>query len=147
MLFHRILVPVDGSPGSMKALEKAVELQKLSDAELFVLCVFKHHSLFEASLSMVRTSDVQFPDEALYEHATHVAERAKEKAQELGAPNVRGFVKGGRPSKAIVKFARKNDVDLIVMGSRGHSGEVDGYFLGSVSQRVASHSKCPVLLV
>lgn len=147
MSFQRILVPVDGSPGSVSALEKAVELQKLMDAELFVLCVFKHHSLFEASLSMVRTSDVRFPDDALYEHATNVAERAKEQAKELGAPNVRGFVKGGRPSKAIVKFARKNDVDLIVMGSRGHSGEVDGYFLGSVSQRVASGSRCPVLLV
>lgn len=146
-MFKRLLVPVDGSRGALGALEKAVELQKLTGAELFLLCVFKHHSLFEASLSMVRPENVQLPDEALQEYATNVAEQAKERAQELGAENVRAFVKGGRPSKAIVKFAKSNDVDLIVMGSRGTSGEVDGYFLGSVSQRVASRAKCPTLLV
>ena len=146
-MFRRILVPVDGSRGALAALEKAVDLQKLTNAELYLLCVYKHHSLFEASLSMVRPDDVQIPDNALHEYASDVAEHAKARAQELGVDGVRAFVKGGRPSKAIVKFAKENEVDLIVMGSRGTSGEVDGYFLGSVSQRVASRAKCPTLLV
>ena len=43
---------VDGSKTSLKALDKAIELQKLiPDAEIYILCVYKHHSLFEASLS------------------------------------------------------------------------------------------------
>ncbi|SFC30631.1 Nucleotide-binding universal stress protein, UspA family [Marinospirillum celere] len=146
-MFKNILVPVDGSEGALGALEKAVELQKLTGAELLLLCVYKHHSLFEASLSMVRPDNVQIPDDALKEYATEVAEHAKNRAKELGSKKVRAFVKGGRPSKTIVKFAKSKDVDLIVMGSRGTNGDVEGYFMGSVSQRVASRAKCPTLVV
>ena len=146
-MYQRILVPVDGSQGSLKALDHAAKLQQDNDAELYLLCVFKHHSLFEASLSMVRPNDVQLPDEALKEYASSVAEQAKQLASDAGAEQVRAFFKGGRPSRAIIRFAKDNNVDLIVMGSRGTSGDVDGYFLGSVSQRVASLSHCPVLIV
>lgn len=146
-MYKRILVPVDGSRGALKALEHAVKLQQDNDAELYLLCVFKHHSLFEASLSMVRPNDVQLPDDALKEYASTIADQAKQKASDAGAQRVRAFVKGGRPSRAILRFARDNAVDLIVMGSRGTSGDVDGYFLGSVSQRVASLAACPVLIV
>lgn len=146
-MFKNILVPVDGSEGALAALEKAVDLQKLTGAELMLLCVYKHHSLFEASLSMVRPDNIQIPDDALKEYATEVAEQAKNRATELGSKKVRAFVKGGRPSKTIVKFAKSKDVDLIVMGSRGTNGDVEGYFMGSVSQRVASRAKCPTLVV
>jgi len=146
-MFKNILVPVDGSEGALAALEKAVGLQKLTGAELMLLCVYKHHSLFEASLSMVRPDNLQIPDDALQEYAKDVAEHAKARAKELGSEKVRAFVKGGRPSKTIVKFAKSKDVDLIVMGSRGTNGDVEGYFLGSVSQKVASRAKCPTLVV
>ncbi|MDR9467601.1 universal stress protein [Marinospirillum sp.] len=146
-MFKKILVPVDGSEGALAALQKAVELQKLTGAELLLLCVYKHHSLFEASLSMVRPENIQIPDSALQEYAKQVAEHAKQLAKDQGSENVRAFVKGGRPSKAIIKFAKNKDVDLIVMGSRGTNGDVEGYFLGSVSQKVASHAKCPTLVV
>ena len=146
-MFERILVPIDGSQGALQALEQAVALHKALGSEIYLLCVFKHHSLFEASLSMVRPKQVQLPDEALKEYASSVAEHAKQHAYELGAEKVRAFVKGGRPSKTIVSFANSKEADLIVMGSRGTNGEADGYFLGSVSQRVASRAKCPVLIV
>ena len=146
-MYQRILVPVDGSQGALNALEHAARLQQDNDAQLLLLCVFKHHSLFEASLSMVRPNDVQLPDDALKEYASSVADQAKQLATKAGARNVRAFVKGGRPSRAIIRFAKDNNVDLIVMGSRGTSGDVDGYFLGSVSQRVASLSHFPVLIV
>ncbi|MFC4260462.1 universal stress protein [Marinobacter lacisalsi] len=146
-MFRRILVAVDGSTHAMVALEKAVEFQKLTGAELYLLCVYKHHSLFEASLSMVRSKEPPIPDQALSEHARDVVEYAKEHATKLGASGVRGFVKGGKPSKTIVKFARQHDIDLIVVGSRGSDSDKDGMILGSVSQRVASMAKCPTLVV
>ncbi|MEX0605059.1 MAG: universal stress protein [Marinobacter sp.] len=146
-MFKRILVAVDGSKMSIKALQKGIDLQKLTDAELHIICVFKHHSLGEASLSMVRKSNPQIPDQALNEHAKEVVGFAKDYAKEHGATRVRGFVKGGRPSKTIVKFAKDKEVDLIVMGSRGSDSDKDGILLGSVSQRVASMAKCPVLVV
>jgi len=145
-MFKKILVAVDGSKTALRALEKAVELQKRFDAELYLLCVFKHHSLFEASLSMVRPNDVQIPDEALNEFAREVVNQAKQFAQEHGAGKVRGFVKGGRPSKTIVEFAEEKDADLIVMGTHGTHSK-DGMLLGSVAHRVVSMAKRPTLIV
>ncbi|WP_025739375.1 universal stress protein [Salinivibrio socompensis] len=146
-MFKRILVAVDGSYSALNALDKALELQKLTDAELYLLCVFKHHSLFEASLSMVRPDRLQIPDQTLSEYARNIVEQAKQHAYENGGENVRGFVKGGRPSKTIIKFAKSKEVDLIVMGAHGTHSDKDGMFLGSVSHRVAGRSHCPTMVV
>lgn len=147
-MFKRILVAVDGSKTSLKALTKAIELQKLiPDAEIFIICVYKHHSLFEASLSIARPDNVDIPDKVLSDYARDVVNHAKELAEEQGATKVRGFVKAGRPSKVIVKFAQEKAADLIVVGTKGTHSDKDGMFLGSVSHRVASHAKCPVLVV
>lgn len=146
-MFKKILVPVDGSKQALAALDSAIELQKLTGAEIQLLCVYKHHSLFEASLSMVRPQDIEIPDEALSQYAKEVVEHAREHAKEHGAEKVRGFVRSGRPSRAIVDTASKSNFDLIVMGCRGTTGDVDGMLLGSVSQRVAGRAHCPVLVV
>lgn len=146
-MFKRILVAVDGSKSSFKAMDKAIALQKLTEAEIYLLCVYKHHSLFEASLSIGRPENMDIPDKVLSEYAKDVVNHAKEQAKERGAVKVRGFVKAGRPSSVIVKFAQDKDVDLIVVGSRGTHSDKDGMLLGSVSHRVASRAKCPVLVV
>ncbi|AOY89131.1 universal stress protein UspA [Marinobacter salinus] len=146
-MFKKILVAVDGSESSFKALDKAIGLQKLMDAEIYLLCVYKHHSLFEASLSIGRPEGMDIPDKVLSEYAKDIVEHAKVQAAERGAKDVRGFVKAGKPSRVIVEFAKDKGVDLIVIGTQGtHSGK-DGMFLGSVSHRVASNAKCPVLVV
>lgn len=146
-MFEKILVAVDGSKSAMRALDKAIGMQKLTDAELYILCVYKHHSLFEASLSMVRPKDLEIPDKALTEWSKEVVEHAKQHAQGQGVTKVRGFVKGGRPSKTIVQFAKEKQVDLIVVGTWGTHSEKDGMILGSVAHRVASSAKCPVMVV
>ncbi|WP_372995061.1 universal stress protein [Marinobacter sp.] len=147
-MFKKILVAVDGSKTSLRALDKAIDLQKLiPDAEIYIICVYKHHSLFEASLSIGRPSDMDIPDKVLSEYAKEVVNHAKELAKEHGATKVRGFVKAGKPSKVIVKFAQDKEADLIVVGTKGTNSDKDGMFLGSVSHRVASNAKCPVLVV
>ncbi len=146
-MFKKILVAVDGSKSSFKAMDKAIELQTLMDTEIYLICVYKHHSLFEASLSIGRPDSMDIPDKVLSEYAKEIVNHAKEKAKEKGAVKVRGFVKAGRPSKVIIKFAEDKEVDLIVVGSRGTHSDKDGMLLGSVSHRVASRAKCPVLVV
>lgn len=147
-MFNRILVAVDGSRSALKALEKAVGLHFLTGAEIYILCVFKHHSLLEASLSMVRPKQLDLPDDALKEYASEISVHAKTAAIELGvAPEkVRAFVKGGRPSRTIVRFARKRECDLIVIGAQGTNGD-GGLLLGSVAQRVSGSAECPTLVV
>ena len=146
-MFKRILVAVDGSMTSFDAMNKAIDLQKLTDAEIYLLCVYKHHSLFEASLSIGRPEAMVIPDKVLSEYAKEVVNHAKELAKERGAKAVRGFVKAGKPSRVIVEFAKDKGADLIVIGTRGTHSDKDGLFLGSVSHRVASNSECPVLVV
>lgn len=146
-MFDKILVAVDGSQAALKAVDSAVELQKKFDSDLLILCVYRHHSQLEASMSMVRPEDPPRPvDQSMEEHASEVTKHAKEHAAAAGAKNVRGFVKAGHPSRTIVKLAKDRKADLIVIGSRG-VGDIEGFLLGSVSHKVTSLAPCPVLVV
>ncbi|MCR4268478.1 universal stress protein [Nitratireductor sp. ZSWI3] len=145
-MFKRILVPVDGSENALRALKLAVEMQKMTGAELMTLTVFRHHSLLEASMSMVRPDDPQNLDDVMREHAKDIADTAKKAALEMGAQNPRSFVRNGPPARTIVKFSKEREVDLIVLGSRG-LGDLEGYLLGSVSHKVTSLADCPVMVV
>ena len=145
-MFERILVAVDGSEGSKKALRLAANLQKTCGSELLILTVFRHHSLLEASMSMVRPDDPESMDDSMRAYAKEVAEDAKAIAAEEGAERVRAFVKGGQPARTIVKFAEEHKADLIVVGSRGQ-GDMQGFLLGSVSHKVTSLASIPVMVV
>ncbi|MCG8491243.1 MAG: universal stress protein [Sneathiellales bacterium] len=145
-MFKKILVPVDGSEQSMTALKMAINLQDAHDFELLILTVFRHHSLLEASMSMVRAEEPEIMDDVLRSHASNVAEEAKNTALELGGEKVRAFVKNGPPARTIVSFSKDKEVDLIILGSRGH-GDLEGFLLGSVSHKVTSLAKCPVMVV
>ncbi|MEP3436813.1 MAG: universal stress protein [Hoeflea sp.] len=145
-MFERILVAVDGSEGSKKALNLAARLQQTCGGDLMILTVFRHHSLLEASMSMVRPDDPESLDDSMRAYAKEVAEEAKSIAAEAGAGNVRAFVKAGQPARMIVKFSEEHKADLIIVGSRGQ-GDVQGFLLGSVSHKVTSLAKAPVMVV
>jgi len=145
-MFSKILVPFDGSNSAEEAIRKAVELAALTGGEIVLLTVYRHHSMLEASFSMVRPSDPGNMDEILRRHAQEVAEHGKSIAREAGAEKVRAFIKSGPPARTIVAWAKDKEVDLIVLGSRG-LGSVEGYLLGSVSHKVTGLAKCPVLVV
>ena len=145
-MFKKILAPYDGSTGSEKSLMKAVELAKLTGAELTILTVYRHHSMLEASFSMVRPSEPGNMDDIMRGHARDIAEYAKSVARDAGQDGARAFVKAGQPARTIVGFAADHDYDLIVIGSRG-LGSIEGYLLGSVSHMVTGLATCPVLVV
>lgn len=145
-MFKTILAACDGSAQSENALTKSVALARLCDAKLLILTVYRHHSMVEASLSMVQGSKHPTPDEALKENARQVADAARNIAKEAGLTEVRAFVRSGQPARAIVEFADKHEADLIVLGSRG-TGSMDPFFLGSVSHKVTGLATIPVLVV
>ncbi len=144
-MFDKILVAVDGSEHAAKGLRLAIALQKKFASELLILCVYRHHSLLEASMSMVRPDDPESLEDSMRAYASQVVEDAKTLAGNSGASKVRGFIKGGPPARTIVAFAKDKQVDLIVLGSRG-VGDIDGYLLGSVSHKVTSLADCPVMV-
>lgn len=147
-MFKSILVPFDGSQCAENALKMAIDMIKAydGDARLNILTVYRHHSMLEASLSMVRPNDPRNLDDVMCEYATEVADNAKKIAIEAGCKDVHAFVSSGGVARTIVKFADKHENDLIVIGSRG-MGSVEDYLLGSVSHKVTGLSKKPVLVV
>lgn len=144
-MFERILVAVDGSDHALAALRLAVALQERFASELLILCVYRHHSLLEASMSMVRPEDPESLEDSMRAFAGKVVEDAKAKASDLGSTKLRGFIKSGPPARTIVSFAKDKEAGLIVLGSRG-LGDLEGYLLGSVSHKVTSLADCPVMV-
>ena len=145
-MFKKILVAVDGSEPANKALRVAADLAGKYDAEILILCVYRHYSPLESSLSMVRPYEPDPPDKALNEFAQEVIANAKTLIAEAGFDKAEGFVKRGQPARTIVKFAKDRDIDLIVMGSRG-LGDIEGFLLGSVAHKVTSLAHCLCLTV
>lgn len=144
-MLERILVAVDGSDHAREAVKLAVTMADKFKSELLVLCVYRHHSQLEASMSMVRPEEPERLEDSLRDFASSVVEDAKKLATDLGVRKVRGFIKSGPPARTIVGFAKEKDAGLIVLGSRG-LGDIERFLLGSVSHKVTSLAECPVLV-
>ena len=148
-MFERILIAYDGSVGAERALAKAIGLAQLCNAHLTVLTVYRHHSMLEASVSMVRGALEPGGnlDEAMRSAAREAADHAKTRALAAGGlAMVSAFIKPGQPARTIVAFGEEKGCDLIVVGSRG-MGATEGYLLGSVSHKVTGLAECPVMVV
>lgn len=146
-MFKRLLVPVDGSEQSFRALDAAVELAARFASAILVLCVYRHHSPLEASISMVRSNvKLATPDEAMKEFAKEIAKAARDRAREAGAEAAEAYARRGQPARTIVNFAEEHGCDAIVMGTRG-LGDLGGLLLGSVSHKVTSMAKVTCVLV
>lgn len=138
-MFKRILLATDGSPSAQAAADLAGQLAQLAGAEVTV--VFAFHSVPrylgepEVGERLARyTAEGQRLVDPLTESLTGLGVDAVSEVLE------------GPPEDAILRVAEARQCDLIVMGSRGHGG-VSSLLLGSVSQKVLSHSQVPVLVV
>jgi len=143
MGFHKILCPVDFSPGSRAALREAAELARESGASLELVCV----SEVTAWQSMV---DFQLVPEVIQQATfSEESELAKWKAEaaQLGVKDVSSRRLVGVPWDQIVAAARDDRaIDLIVMGTHGRTG-LGRALLGSVAEKTVRHAPCAVLVV
>ena len=144
--YRKVLVPIDGSDHSIQALEHGVKLAQAFGAELLLLNVAN-------VVSAIANFD-QTPISGGYV-SEQLAEELEASGRELLAETVKLVPEGvkvstvlevGSPGPVVISTAKENDVDLIVMGSRG-LGVLKRIFMGSVSSYVASHDTCPVLIV
>ena len=95
-MFTHILAPYDGSINADRALMKAAEMANLTGAKVTLLTIYRHHSMLEASLSMVRVNDPGNIDDAMQAHATEIISHGKQLMKDAGVENVRAFVRSGR---------------------------------------------------
>jgi nucleotide-binding universal stress UspA family protein len=131
----RIVVGVDGSPTSLAALRFAHRQAQLTGAELHAVTTWAYPLSFDEP---VDPTDWQANAETILDTALGEALAASD------AAGVLRHVAEGHP--AGVLLASVEAADLLVVGSRGHGGFA-GMLLGSVSQHVAAHSPCPVVVV
>jgi nucleotide-binding universal stress UspA family protein len=134
----KILVPLDGSDNSFRGLDKAISLAKQSESLITGIFVIPNlPSELDAFKAIVnRTIHKQ------YENFT---KKAKEKCSKNGIDFI-DIIEFGKEGPRIVSYAKKNNFDLIVIGSRG-LGSVSEFFLGSISNYVLRTSKIPVMIV
>jgi nucleotide-binding universal stress UspA family protein len=136
-----IVVGVDGSPGSRKALTWAAAEAAVHQAELVVVNVWEHTLMPPAG--SVSVSERFVPDSS-QRTADDLIQVIKDELGDDPPVLVRPEVRQGRPAKVLIEESAH--ADLLVVGKRGHGGFV-GLVLGSVSQHVAAYAKCPVTVV
>jgi len=143
----KILVAVDGSPTSMKAAKVAVEVAKKFYSSIIFLSVVKTPDLLEKGRISVNNaySLSSVMEELSHQHKIALDECVSELSG-LSKLSYEKLVVVGEPYERIVGIAQEKDADLIVIGRRGFS-QLKRFLLGSVSQRVVAHAKCPVLVV
>jgi nucleotide-binding universal stress UspA family protein len=139
-----IIVGVDGSVHSQRALEWAMREAAIRHAPLTVLAV---HPVMA---SMYTAAPVEYPaDEAAAGQARRYAQEAAGKAASKLAGDARPasvttLAVIGKPAEELINASR--DADLLVVGSRG-AGGFARLLMGSVSGQVAHHAHCPVVVV
>jgi len=138
-IFDKILVPLDGSEHSLQALEKAVQIAKKFDSKIVLINVYSVSS-FKVTPSQV----FDYINEIRKSGESILAEGKKRAiAEEL---QVETLLKEGHIVEEIIKTAKENNFDLIVIGARGIS-KMKEILLGSVSHGVTLHAPCPILII
>jgi nucleotide-binding universal stress UspA family protein len=141
---HRILVPTDFSKHSENALTYATAFAEKFGAELYLLHVVQDLAVFIPE-ALTAAPPISPPVEQLTAAVRQALDRVIESHQ-LRRFNAHAEVREGNPFYEIVRFAKEENIDLIIMGTHGHSGLVH-VLLGSVAEKVVRKAPCPVLTV
>jgi len=137
-MIKKILVPLDGSKNSVRALSNAITLAKQTGASITGLSIIQ---AFPTEMSLVRT----VVGKILSKHYKQLMAIVKEMCTKKNIEFL-DSIEFGEEGKTIVSFADKNNIDLIVIGSRG-MGKLGEIFLGSTSNYVMHSSKISVLII
>jgi nucleotide-binding universal stress UspA family protein len=176
VMLDKILCAIDGSDHAEKAVSWASVLAQKFEAELILLFVAPHRMAPPELRRMAEAEHVVRPtapapppvspqpgmpqhwtsedlsrnaasSAAIYrELGERLVEGARRQAEHAGVAKVNGLVEDGDPAHRIVEVARRESVDLIVMGRRG-IGALQGLLLGSVTHKVAQAATCACLTV
>ncbi len=153
-MFEKILVPLDGSEHSLRALQIAVQIAKRFNGKITLIHAYsvgvRPIVMAEPSTLGPQTIPIMAPEdfskvvEATRKTGTTILEDGEGKVKAEEVP-VETLLKEGHSVQEILRTARDGDFDLIVMGARGIS-KIREVFLGSVSDGIIRNAPCPVLV-
>jgi nucleotide-binding universal stress UspA family protein len=146
-MYSKVMVPLDGSPFSECSLEHVKAIAAGCHVpEVVLIRVVEPLSSNELSaLSQVRGNQIAELEAWKQTEAADYINRLAQKLIKEGL-SARGEVIHGHPAEAILDYAGKNGVDLIILSTHGRSG-ISRWAFGSVADRVVRHSVVPVLAV
>ncbi|MBP2076835.1 universal stress protein [Oceanobacillus polygoni] len=137
-MFKRILLAVDGSEHSIRAVKYAIELVKKFDGVIEAVYVVDENTAKKDVLYATNKFEIEAKRK---EKIKPIRELLDQSDVVFGT-----HVLHGEPGPRIVEFAEEREVDCVVIGSRGLN-QVQSFLLGSVSHKVAKRAACPVLIV
>ncbi|MEK7436327.1 MAG: universal stress protein [Pseudomonadota bacterium] len=147
-MYKHILVPTDGSALSDKAVEAALKLAKLSGAHVTAFHAVEPYPL-QGAYAAEASGVAELQPEIFAERSEEYAKRVLAAfAAAAAAANVQcstAYATSRSASQAIIEKANQEKCDLIVMASHGRRG-LEGFLLGSETQKVLTHSTIPVLV-
>ena len=146
-MISSILVAVDGSPQSKKAVIIGSQIATGLNAKIVLLHVVKLDEMPEVMRQLIK--DEHFPGtkvDVLMSAAKQMLKIEVENARSAGVTEVEVEVEEESIARTIIATAGRHDCDMIVLGSRG-MGDLQGLLRGGVSHRVEILAKCPVLIV
>jgi len=138
-MFKNILVAVDGSEHGLKAARVAGSMARALQADLRVVVAYDPVPAYmgQPNLQEAITARLAYSDNILSSALAEIGQiPGVMKTEALEGP----------PAEAVLTVADTREVDLIIMGTRG-LGRLASVVIGSQSQKVIAHAKCPVLLV
>lgn len=142
----KILIPIDGSEYSMKAVEKGKEIAKAFGSKVVLLNV-EHltfpvytHRYGEAAIEGV--SKVFEDAKKASEELLMTARKSFEESADVSIVSIQGDV-----ANTIIDYVKNNDIDFVIMGSHGLGAVMNRLLTGSVTTRVLHHIQIPVLVV
>jgi nucleotide-binding universal stress UspA family protein len=140
---NRILVPIDFSEHSRKALQYAIPFAEQFKASIDLLYVVEP-TIYPADFSFGQVGFPNVEDELRQRGAEELKSLiAKEIGKRVPAKQV---IRTGKAFYEIREYAREESVDLIIIATHGHSG-VEHVLFGSTAEKVVRHAPCPVLVV
>lgn len=140
-MYETILLPTDGSSGTVQALDHALAIATARNSTVHVLYVYdKRHYMAapEETKAEIRKS--------LEEEGKRAIDDARIRIEDEGVECVTA-TQEGIPHKTIVEYATAEDIDLVVMGTHGKTGREQIATLGSTTERVVKSGDVPVLVV
>ena len=142
-MYKKILVPIDGSELSYKAVAGAASFAKSLGAQVYVLTVIEPYSY--TNLSEYRPESIEQYDQRVKDQAKEYLDQAYEYFRRAQEEAVTCSKKSFSPSEAIMDVAAELGCALIFMASHGRKG-LAAVLLGSETQKVLTHSKIPVMV-
>jgi nucleotide-binding universal stress UspA family protein len=132
-LYEKILVPIDGSEHSKHALKEAIKIAKMAKSTITLLNVYPK-----------TTTQKQPNTETQQKNGKNILTEAQKLIQTEGI-SVETLLLQGDIINQIIKTAKENHFDLIIVGARGLS-KIEETILGSISQGVTENAPCPVIV-